>query len=436
MSTQGLRHERASNVRRPNRTTGRTRSRLVFESLEDRIACSAGDLDTLFNGTGKLAIQVGSANNDVAHAVAVQPDGKTVLAGTTATGSETDFAVVRLNPDGSLDTSFGTGGIVTIPVAFPGQSQSTDDAESVLIQTDGRIVVVGSVSSSLAQSDFAAVRLTTKGQLDTSFGVGGIQTVAFAGSAKAYGAALQTNGMIVLAGEAQVAAGSSGTVFAVARLTVAGVLDSQFGQQGEQTVALASGSTDAARAVAIQKDGSIVLAGAHGTGLGISVFGVARLTPDGTLDTKFGSGGVQSFALSPGSQPSDSANALAIRSSDGSIVVAGSAGNGFGVARLTASGVLDASFNQTGKYVLQFPDVLGFKQAAANGVVLESDGKLLVAGSVGSPSADFVIIRLNTNGMLDSTFGASGQTSVAFDLGGPGSSDNNDLANEIGRAHV
>ncbi|WP_422929700.1 hypothetical protein [Singulisphaera sp. PoT] len=441
MKSQDQCPERAAGSRIPAAGGSRRRLKrnraLALESLEGRIACAAGDLDLIFNGTGKEAIQVGSVGtggaptNDVAHAVAVQSDGKIVLAGTATVGSETVFAVARLDSDGTLDPGFGQGGIATVPVAYGGQSQSAADAESVLVQADGRIVVAGSAAGDFGQSAFAAVRLLANGQLDASFGNGGRQTIAFPGNARAYAAALQPDGKIVLAGEAQTGSGSGGTLFAVARLTSAGVPDPGFGQDGEQTVGLASGpAQDVAHAVAIQADGAIVLAGAHATGLGSSVFALARINAQGMLDASFGNAGVQTVALSAGSQPADAANAMTLQP-NGAIVVAGSAGNGYGVARLTPSGDLDMSFNQTGKYVLQFPASLGFLRAGANGVVIASDGKILVAGQVGAPHADFGVIRLDADGSLDAGFADRGERMIPFDLGTSSLSDDDDEANAV-----
>src|SRR5262245_31488051 len=136
------------------------------EGLEDRRLLTAGALDVTF-GTGGTALVDVAGGNDQAAAVAIQGDGKLVLAGTAFNSSNNtnDFALVRLNANGSLDTTFGTNGKATADFAGAGASATTDQASAVALQSDGKIVVVGS-----SGADFAVARFNANGSLDTTFG--------------------------------------------------------------------------------------------------------------------------------------------------------------------------------------------------------------------------------------------------------------------------
>jgi len=203
--------------------------------------------------------------SDYGFSVALQPDGKIVVAG-YAGG---DFALARYNSDGALDTSFGSGGKVTTD--FGGSYHP--DGFSVALQPDGKIVVAG-----YAGGDFALARYNSDGALDTSFGSGGKVTTDFGGSDAGYSVALQPDGKIVVAGYA-------GLDFALARYNSDGALDTSFGTGGKVTTDF-SGGRDVGYSVALQPDGKIVVAGYAGVD-----FALARYNSDGALDTSFGSGG-------------------------------------------------------------------------------------------------------------------------------------------------
>src|SRR4029450_2106701 len=161
-----------------------------------------GSLDTSF-GTGGIVTTIFPGDGSYAFALALQPDGKIIAAGTDFVDfnpgdmSDTDFALARYNPDGSLDTTFGNGGTVTTD--FFG---TEDDVFSVLIQPDGKIVAVGSANDPANFYDFAAVRYLSNGTLDTTFGAGGKVSTDFGdrGFDRAHSAALQADGKIVAAG--------------------------------------------------------------------------------------------------------------------------------------------------------------------------------------------------------------------------------------------
>ncbi|MBC7910126.1 MAG: VCBS repeat-containing protein, partial [Pyrinomonadaceae bacterium] len=221
-----------------------------------------GTLDTSFDTDGKVSTTL-SSNDDVIKAVRLQPDGKIVAIGygRPASSGSFDFAVVRYNADGSLDSSFGTGGIV-----FTGFNTGQDDlALAGLLQPDGKIVAGGYARTpSGASSDFALVRYNADGSLDNNFGTGGRALADFFGFGdRIHALALQVNGKIAAAGYATVpGAGFNHADFALARFTPTGLLDTTFSGDGKTTTNFGGGlETDHARALAVQADGKLVAAG-------------------------------------------------------------------------------------------------------------------------------------------------------------------------------
>ena len=302
-----------------------------------------GALDTSFAGDPGKAVISFNLGPVTATAVAVQADGRIVVAGTVDRGGgDLDFIVARLNTDGTPDTSFSGDGLAT--VAFDLGGANADTAGGMAMQPDGRIVVVGTVERGGGNFDFAVARLNANGSTDTSFDGDGRQTVAFdlggANVDAARGVALQPDGRIVVAGT--VSRAGLDQDFGVARLNTDGALDTSFSGDGRRTVAfdLGGANVDRARAVALQPDGRIVVAGAAEIGGGNFDFAVARLDTDGTLDTSFSSDGRATVAFNVGDTNADLANGVAIQP-DGKIVVAGdvariatAGGNAMGVARL------------------------------------------------------------------------------------------------------
>ena len=284
-----------------------------------------GSLDSTFGTGGKVLRRINS--NCKATAVAIQPiDGKIVVAGNAFTGSGNNFAVARFNTDGTPDGSFGSGGAVSIhftalPVEF---------GNAMLLQDNGQIVVVGQAYSNLngALNDFLVARYDSNGDVDTSFGTGGFRQIDFNPNEEAARAVVQQrDGKLLAAGFTF--QNNTGD-FALARLDVSGNLDPTFGIGGKQTTDFASGpgNGDQATAILIQpgsmlsKD-KILLGGYAFIGPNYD-FALARYTIDGVLDNKFGKNGKLSTAIGPG-DTSDRIAGLA-RQSDGKIVAAGGSG--------------------------------------------------------------------------------------------------------------
>jgi len=379
---------------------------------------SSGTLDASF-GTGGTVTTDFEGFNAAARAVAVQPDGKIVAAGLAAgrfsTNGAVDLALARYNPDGTLDASFGTGGIVTTPVDFPG---SFDRVTSVVLQPDGKIVLAGSTLDVNFFANFALARFNSDGTLDASFGTGGTVTTSFGVSAEPSSVAVQADGKIVAAGEANVDGGED---FALVRYNSNGSLDATFGTGGKVTTAFPgpAGQRFAfAFSLAVQPDDRIVAAGyARTDAAGASTpsfdFVLARYNSNGTLDASFGTGGrvTTDFA-----GPNDKATSVAVQP-DGRIVVAGQAGPyvnsgfDFALARYNGNGTLDDSFGTGGKATTDFA---GFDDVPSS-IALQGDGKIVVVGqtSVGD-HFDFALARYNSNGTLDTGFGTGGKVTTDF----------------------
>ena len=269
-----------------------------------------GSSDASFGVSGKTTVDFGG--DDFGFAVGLAPDGRILVAGqTTGAAGVPQFAVARLNADGSPDASFGVGGTFTIPV---GQSGGT--ATAVLLQSDGRIIVVGSTSTGATQHDFIAMRLNADGSLDTSFGTGGQTLVDFGGDDFARTAVLAPDGGVILAGDST---SGGGLNFAAARLNPDGSVDSAFGAGGKVTVDF--GGEDGASAVVLAPDGKVLLAGDTTAGAGGGDLAVARLNADGSTDTSFGTGGETTVDF--GGQ--DVGRAVALQP-DGGIIIAGGTG--------------------------------------------------------------------------------------------------------------
>ena len=253
-----------------------------------------GSVNGSFGTNGVVTTDFGSGN-DSATAVAVRPNGKIIVVGSASNGPNTDFAVARYNPDGSPDTGFSGDGRVTTDFGV-----GNDAATAVVVQPDGKILVAG-YAAGASNPDFALVRYRSDGSLDTSFSDDGLKRVDFGSSDFAYGVALQSNGRIVVAGAAY-----NGTNYdtAVARLKAGGARDTSFGGNGRRTVDV--GNDDFASAVLIQPDGRVVTAGRMDNGTNDD-FSILRFKSGGSLDGSFNGTGVRSFDFNGGD---DDANAI------------------------------------------------------------------------------------------------------------------------------
>jgi uncharacterized delta-60 repeat protein len=404
---------------------------IVLFSLFAQISwASPGDLDSTFGGAfGRYFINQQPNEFDAASAVVRQPDGKLIIAGTCGSGASADFCVLRRNVDGSADTAFGyaQGASRITPSNF------ADDAVAVALQSNGKIVVAGSCVAFNVRS-FCMARLESNGLLDASFGTGGIvNQIVGAGDAnpramliqpdgkivmggtcfdgtydtlcaarflpsgafdlsfgvqgrrlvptsttiRGYALALQPDGKILLAGSS-----FSSTLMFVARFASNGDIDNSYGLAGYANPASADVPNSIARAVALQADGKALIAGYCDVGANATGFCIARFDANGAIDTTFGSNGIVKSSIGTAYAM---ATAIAIQN-DGRIVVAGScvvANYDFCLVRLNDDGRIDTSFGTNGVVKINVIDANDFVYA----MLIQPDGKIVVAGQCSESSA-------------------------------------------------
>jgi uncharacterized delta-60 repeat protein len=353
-----------------------------------------------------------------------------------------DFAVVRLGPDGRLDTSFGTAGMTTIDVGVTdpntGQPVHTDDfASGIAVQKDGQIVISGTtVGVEDVDFNFAVVRLTPDGSIDTGFGSDGRAIADFPAATNSFfptpsfdtaeSLALAPDGTIVVGGVTNPNLFDplgTGDDFAVARFDTDGTLDASFGSGGLVAADLGQGqpgSLDQAYAVVVQPDGKIVLGGESTNICGATgtQFALLRLNQDGTRDTSFGSDG-QVLTPIPGYDgATNSIGDLALQP-DGKIVAGGynfayPSSTDFVLARYNPDGSLDTGFGSGGLVAADPPTASRQGWAIA---LQPRDGKIVFAGSdfyQSSSFSGFIVERFNADGSVDTRYGTGGTTMTQF----------------------
>jgi uncharacterized delta-60 repeat protein len=356
-------------------------------------------LDATFNGNGKVITPLLSARSQGDNA-ALQTDGKLLVTGSIAGLSSDDFALVRYNTNGSVDSTFDDDGLVSTDI----DSNSFDGSNSIAIQMDGKIVVVG---FSLIGSgyDFVVVRYHSNGSLDSTFGGDGIVTTDVGGAGdEGVSVALQSDGKIVVAGYRIAIADYD---FAVVRYNTDGTLDNSFDSDGILTSDLNSGSHDFVAKVLVQSDGKILLAGTSGVD-----FAVVRYNSNGSLDLSFSTDGKVTTDLGG----DENGRNIAIQG-DGKIVVVGSTSDGstnidFALVRYNSNGTLDNSFDGDGILIRGLTSA-GRDEAFA--VAIQSDGKILAGGLLDKVTdTDFAIARYNSDGSTDSSFNSVGRILTDF----------------------
>lgn len=379
---------------------------LLFTLLSSLLSTShvnaaPGNLDTSF-GTGGLALSaVPSGTYTDAAAVAIQSDGKILTAGTYYNGAAYVLGLVRFNPNGILDPTFGQFGLASVP----GSSGVSYSATGVAVQSDGKIVEVGYVYRTTPTGyDYSIARFNTDGSLDSGFGPNsnGTTTVDFFGSTDiARSVIIQGDGKIVVFGYAY---NGGQDVFAAARLTSLGTMDTSFGTGGKVTTLIGSGSAFLFAAT-IQSDGKLVAAG-RSIVSGINHFTIVRYNADGSVDTGFGSSGIATSAVSTAF---DEAFAVT-QQPDGKIVAVGLAqvasAEVYGIARYNTDGTPDTSFGSGGKLTT----ALGTIADVAWSVVVQGNGKIIVSGySYTGTNYAIGLVRYNSDGSFDSLFGNGGK---------------------------
>ena len=366
----------------------------------------AGKADTTERGNASTAFGGDRSG------MALQADGKIVMVG----GTFTDFILARFNADGSLDTGFGVDGKVRTDM---GSGLKLEEALAVAVQSDGRIVVAGHTSipaqppAPQLPPTFAIARYNSDGSLDTSFGTGGKVSGSVNGIARAV--AIQPDGKIVLAGDFErvLSNGEIVSDFTLARFNANGSLDMPFGTSGTGQVATDIGNAaNSGLNLVLQANGAMVVSGKPlGNQPGFDHTDVVRYNANGTPDTSFGNGGKLTLA------GVDVGQGLVVQP-DGKLVLVGTmlqaaapATSRFVLMRLMADGSPDTSFGTAGTASTALSE-----NASASGLALQADGKLVVVGTRAlSANPNFIVARYNTNGALDTSFGnGTGSLSVDF----------------------
>ena len=336
-----------------------------------------GTLDSAF-GTDGIVVYDGGKGNDCGRLVTIHADGKIILTGYSNNGEDYDILTMRYNSDGTLDTSFGTNGI-----AIYNNSNRNDYGRAIAIQADGKIVVT---ARSTGDSTSMAMILRYKGDgtLDNTFGTNGVVTYEGGhGNDGFRGVAIQADGKIVVSGYTKIATGFD---VLTARYNSDGALDSTFGTNGVATYDGGHGD-DGARGVAIQSNGKIVVSGGDYNGTDLDVL-VLRYNSDGTPDNAFGTNGVVSYDSGKGN---DNGRRLAIQGGN-KIVVTGNTPNGADgnvlILRYNVDGSPDSTFGSNGVVTLNIVAGNDFGEGVA---IQKTDSKIVIAGgSIGS-TADYVM---------------------------------------------
>ena len=413
----------------------------IVETLEPRALLAAGALDPSFGQGGRLVVQFpGSEIITVVRDRAVQPDGKIVISGETPdTGAAggTDFAVGRLNRDGTPDTTFGGGDGVAV-FRDPGNAAS---ATGVALQADGKIVASGTFTNNNAEglpdySLFGALRFNPDGTPDTTWGADGV-AVTLLGDAEAVPFDAAADVLIDPAGRVIVVGGRTDGTTGVSDVALvrydpaSGSLDSTFGDGGKVFARVRRDSEVATDAV-FQPDGKLLVAGAGfdfpdaDASAIVAVFLTARFNPDGTLDTAFGDGGAAytDFSGRSGAPVQFAvADAIALQP-DGKILVGGLVGRGgnsgrvkfpVALARLNPDGSPDLSFGKLG----QVESNLG-QLTSINEILVQDDGRIVCSGLAARTLAEVdagrfsaLVVQYDGGGNLDKTFGTGGRVIIA-----------------------
>ena len=366
-----------------------------------------GVLDNDFDADGIATFGVGPDGNDTGYDVEVQQDGKILFLGTTTTPEGLATFVVRLFPDGSIDQSFGLNGAVFL---ISGSFES--DCREMVIQPDGKIVMVGAGLLNGVYGVLVARLNAADGSLDSSFGINGMLHIPYASDSYLQDVALQSDGKIVAAGFSI----GPDTDVLVVRLTEDGFLDDTFSFDGK--VETDVNDVDVAQALVIGNDGKVTIAGASESQVGMFTLTeglLIRYNSDGTLDNTFDTNGIIAHDINGYTVFNDIA-----MTGSGSIYTcgvatpSGSSDDDLLIAKFSSDGQFDTDFSTDGYDLYDFAGATS--EDFANELILQPDGKVLLVGGRDEASDDVAgLVRYNDNGLNDITFGSSGEVTTPID---------------------
>jgi uncharacterized delta-60 repeat protein len=378
-----------------------SRANVTDVAVHCQTSAITSGLDSTFGDGGRVSTPVGGFGEG--QALVIQPTGGIVTAGwrTVSPGGATDFALTRHDQAGNLDASFGNGGIATTDLGGAG-----DQANDAALLPDGGVIAVGRTDASgILNSDFGLVRYNPDGTPNRAFDADGIVTTNFFGKGdQANAVAVQADGKILVAGFATSASGIDSD-FALARYNPDGTLDTSFDSDGKVTTDLGTQSDDAL-ALAIQPDGRVVAAGVAGEDIAL-----ARYMPDGKRDPTFGNGGTEITDLGF----NDVATGVAL-TPDGKILIAGytigaKLNNDFLLARYDADGALDTTFGTGGTVKTD----LGGGDDFAENLTVDAQGRIILVGrTTSSTILDMALVRYNPDGRQDTSFDSDGILTADF----------------------
>ncbi|MDQ2747172.1 MAG: FG-GAP-like repeat-containing protein [Acidobacteriota bacterium] len=378
----------------------------IFSVAAD-VRAADGDLDTSFGTGGKISTDLGSTTDNAVDTI-LQPDGKIILVGVQDAGSQNRLALVRYNPNGSLDATFGTGGKVLI-----NNNLQFGTASAAALQADGKIVVT------LDRAGVKIVRLNTNGSIDTTFGTNGFATIpqnGSGGTTSVRDLVVLPDGKILIGGGGYAFSGSTITYgFGLYRLNQNGSFDTTFGTNGFVLTDFPGATLTQGQTLALRADGKILLGGfayradnMAGTKLLLALYNA-----DGSLDTTFGTGGkVITDSIE------NSVIQRVVFQSDNKIVTGGSTNNDTDgtrgqLRRYTADGAVDATFGTNGLTTVR----INSGATKINDIVLQPDGKIIGFGQafdLPSIILGFAVVRYLPNGTPDMTFGTNGFRTTVF----------------------
>lgn len=361
-----------------------------------------GDLDLSFSTDGITTAHFAPIGSDLAQGIAIQPNGRIVVVGSTQQDLETSIALARFMPDGTLDPDFGSGGQVTTGIGID-PTLISDNAMAVALQPNGQIVVVGSSFENGSGDRFVVARYNADGTLDTGFGTNGIQLNAMLNGGRFTSVAIRDDGYIVACGVLNEA--PSNEMFIAARYTPSGAPDTSFDGDGFAFIDITP-DDDAANDIALEPGGSILITGYCGLGTDAGL-ALVRLATDGSLDPSLAGDGIVIQQLST---DQDAGYTVLRQPADGKILVGGVTTFMpmvfIVVARYNTDGTLDNSFAGDGIFQSPHPG-LNFP----GNMVLAPDGRIIIGGTW---ATNFLVAVVNPDGTADTGFDDDGVVTTSF----------------------
>jgi uncharacterized delta-60 repeat protein len=373
--------------------SGNTQENVILGKIAVAKLTSTAGFDTTFDTDGKLFFTFPYGAGDYVYTSEIQSDGKILVGGTSFFNFKDFYSVARYNANGSIDTTFGTNGLVLI------DNSNYGTINDIAIDANGKIIVAGG-------NTYAVVlRLNSNGTLDTTFGTNGFANFTTSFSS-ANDIKVLSNGKILIAGNEAYTIGTtfSGN-FMLVRLNSNGTLDTTFGTNGISNLGSTVADQESLFKIEVQPDGKIVAAGTINNGSDLDIV-IYRYNSNGTFDTTFNGNGSTTFASSGYDRP----YGLAIQN-DGKILVSGDLNDTVKMARFTSSGSIDTSFDSDGIVDVSTNDI-----TYSSSLKLTSDQKIILTGSLAQSNidSDFSTLKFNSNGTLDTTFANSGKLTTDF----------------------